>query len=171
MSKNLFHYIYYVEGENEKTLLNVLKTDLKCIIAGKVEVFNAIQEKITLTRVRMYKPNTNIVFVYDTDTSHVDLLKENILFLRKQKCVKNIFCVPQVQNLEDELERCCKINNIFELTKSKTKSNFKSDFNKCNLTTLLDKYHFDINLLWNKIPTNDFHQFGNDSKMIKRKKV
>ena len=36
MSRPIY-YQYYVEGEDEVKLLNVLKSDLGCILAGKVD--------------------------------------------------------------------------------------------------------------------------------------
>ena len=49
MKKNV-NYHYYVEGENEKSLLDVLKSELKCIESGKVEKFNVIQNRFTVAR-------------------------------------------------------------------------------------------------------------------------
>lgn len=42
------NYQYYVEGDDEKCLINVLKRDLQCIASGKVEKFNAIQNKFSV---------------------------------------------------------------------------------------------------------------------------
>lgn len=42
MRKKL-RYHYFVEGEDEQRLVNVLKSDLRCIQSGKVQVFNVIQ--------------------------------------------------------------------------------------------------------------------------------
>ena len=79
-------YHYYVEGEDEKSLLNALKSELKCIEAGKVEKFNVVQNRITAVRIRPMKFGVTIVLVYDTDVeTNIDILKANIEFLRKQK--------------------------------------------------------------------------------------
>lgn len=40
------NYHYFVEGEDEKKLLSVLKTDMQLILPGKIEHFNIIQEKL-----------------------------------------------------------------------------------------------------------------------------
>lgn len=40
MSRPIY-YQYYVEGEDEVKLLNVLKSDLGCILAGKVDKFTS----------------------------------------------------------------------------------------------------------------------------------
>ena len=61
-------YQYYVEGDDEKALVNTLKSDLRCIESGKVDVFNVVQNLLKPTRLRTLKPNTIVVLVYDTDT-------------------------------------------------------------------------------------------------------
>lgn len=45
------------------------------------------------------------------------ILDENIAFLKRQKGIKEVICIPQVRNLEDELVRACNIKNIVDLTK------------------------------------------------------
>ena len=74
-------YQYYVEGEDERSLLNTLKLDLRCIESGN--------------------------------------------FLKRQKGIKEVICIPQVRNLEDELVRACNIKNIVDLTKSLTTADYK----------------------------------------------
>ena len=61
------NYHYFVEGEDEKKLLSVLKTDMQLILPGKIEHFNIIQEKITKPRLMTIKSGTTIVLVFDTD--------------------------------------------------------------------------------------------------------
>lgn len=162
------HYRYNVEGENEKSLLEVLKRDLQCIEAGKIEIFNAVKDKLTPMRIRTFKSNKVVVLVYDTDVEKVDILKENIKFLQKQKCIKDIICIPQVNNLEDELKRSCDVKNVLEITRSTSQKEFKSDFNKCtNLSNRLLECHFNIDLMWKITPSNTFKQFENQSNKIK----
>ena len=48
MSKNIYHF--FVEGEGERAIINTLKTDFQCIQAGKVDVFNVIQNKLNNLR-------------------------------------------------------------------------------------------------------------------------
>lgn len=43
-------YQYYVEGEDERSLLNTLKLDLRCIESGKIDKFNVIQSRFTTAR-------------------------------------------------------------------------------------------------------------------------
>lgn len=96
-------YQYYVEGEDEKALINALKSELRCIEPGKVDVFNVVQNEFTLARLRPLKTGTIVVLIYDTDVEKTDKLKDNIRFLRKHAAVKDILCIPQVRNLEDVL--------------------------------------------------------------------
>ncbi len=41
--------------------------------------------------------------------------------------VKEVICITQVKNLEDELLRSCDVKQIKELTGSKSNSNYKRD--------------------------------------------
>lgn len=162
-------YHYFVEGEDEKSLLNVLKSDLGCIESGKVDKFNVIQNKFTNARIRPLKPGTIVVLVYDTDVeTNMDILQYNVDFLRKQSGIKDVICIPQVKNLEEELKYACGIKNIGELTRSTTKTDYKRDLISCsNLGARLGKCHFDITKFWSRLPNNKFRPFGNDSEKIK----
>jgi len=126
MRKDIYHY--YVEGEDEKKLLDVLKCDLGCIESGKVDKVNVVQTKFSIARIRPLKQNTIVVLVYDTDIEDgIEILQYNVDFLNSQKGIKEVICIPQVKNLEDELLCACNIRNITELTKSASKSNYKRD--------------------------------------------
>lgn len=162
-------YHYYVEGEDEISLLNALKMELGCIESGRVEKFNAIQNRFSTARIRPLKQGTIVVLVYDTDVEgNVEILRQNIKFLEKQSGIKKVLCIPQVKNLEDEIKRACKIKNIKELTRSVTNSDYKNDIIKCsNLGGRLQKCQFDISKLWNQNPSKPFLEFGNDAESIK----
>lgn len=122
MGKNSIYH-YYVEGEDEKSVLNTLKRDLGCIESGKIDKFNVVQNKFTIARIRPLKPGTTVILVYDTDVeTNMEILRYNVTFLKKQSGIKAVLCIPQVKNLEDELVRACEIRNVEELTKSGTKS-------------------------------------------------
>lgn len=159
-------YHYYVEGEDEKRLLDVLKRDLRCIESGKVDIVNVIQTKFSAARIRPLKQDTIVVLVYDTDVeSNMDIFRYNVDFLNRQKGIKKVICIPQVKNLEEELLRACDIRNITELTKSASKSNYKSDLISCtNLGARLQACGFDISKMWNRMPTNKFAGFVNRQK-------
>lgn len=162
-------YHYYVEGEDERSLLNTLKRDMGCIESGKVDKFNVIQNRFTIARIRPLKPGTIVVLVYDTDVeNNMEILQYNVELLKKQSGIKDVLCIPQMKNLEDELIRACKIKSIEELTKSGTKTNYKSDIISCsNLGARLCKCQFDISKFWSQIPANNFRKFGNDAERIK----
>lgn len=162
-------YQYFVEGENEKCFVDVLKSDLRCIEAGKVEIFNAVQNSFTAARIRTLKKDTIVVLVYDTDTDSSEILKMNIGYLQSQKAIKEVICIPQVENFEDVLTHACEISKAQEITHSKTKKDFKRDLIRCsNLARRLEQCQFNKDKLWTKIPKNSFKQFGNGSARIKK---
>lgn len=168
--KKQIYYQYYVEGENEKYLVNVLKTELRCILPGKVDKFNVVQDKLTTARIRILKPNTVIVLIFDTDVEKTDILLENIRLLEKQKAVKEVICIPQAKNLEDELFRSCDIKQIKQLTHSCSKKDFKRDLLNCtNLGARLKKCGFSIEKLWSRQSAGAFRSDGiwNDAAKIK----
>lgn len=168
MGKNSIYH-YYVEGEDEKSVLNTLKRDLGCIESGKIDKFNVVQNKFTIARIRPLKPGTTVILVYDTDVeTNMEILRYNVTFLKKQSGIKAVLCIPQVKNLEDELVRACEIRSVEELTKSGTKSDYKSALINCsNLGSRLSKCKFDISKFWNRTPSNGFREFGNDAERIK----
>lgn len=164
------NYRYYVEGDDERAILNILKTELGCIRPGRVEKFNVIQNEFTVAQVREFRLNTVVIFVYDTDVNKTDILQQNIEFLKKQSSVKDVICIPQVPKLEKELVRACNIKKAKELTGSSSDKDFKRDLIKCtNLGKLLQKYEFDIEKFWNSVPQNEFQIFSNDASKIKIK--
>ena len=67
------YFQYYVEGEDEEQLVNVLKSDMQCIEAGKVQVLNPVLEKITPLRLRTLKKNTTVILVFDTDAGESEI--------------------------------------------------------------------------------------------------
>ena len=167
MSKNIYHF--FVEGEGERAIINTLKTDFQCIQAGKVDVFNVIQNKLNKNILMKLKPGTIVILVFDTDKDETDILDYNLHFLKKQSNVKKVIIIPEVKNLEDELVRSCNIANVKELMKSKSNSEYKSDLAKCkNLKQVLINHHFDINSFWNQNPKGAFTKYKNDSKLIKK---
>ena len=124
------YYQYFVEGEDEKKLVDVLKSDMKLIVSGKSQVFNVTQQKLTRLRVMNLKPGTTVVLIFDADAGNLQILKDNINFLHKEKVVSEVICVIQVRNLEDELIRCCNIRQIKELLGSKSEKEYKTDLIK-----------------------------------------
>ena len=168
MSRN-YIYKYYVEGEGEKRIIDVLKKDYKSIKPGKVEVFNVNQKRFSDMRLRTLKSNTIVVLVYDVDVDKegIENLDWNIKFLKSKSNVKSVICIPQVENLEDELLAACDIKEVKEITKSKSNTNYKADLLKCNnLYNRMRDSGFDYGKFWKKKPKNAYKKYGNDSELI-----
>ena len=165
-------YHYYVEGEDEKKVINTLKSDLTYIESGKVDTFNVIQQRFTDARIRPLKQGVIVVLVYDTDVeTNTEILKYNVEFLKSKNAIRDVVCIPQIKNLEDELVRACKIKHIGELTNSQTTTDYKRDIISCtNLGARLTRCEFDISKFWTRTPANVFRQFGNDADKIKKTK-
>lgn len=163
-------YHYFVEGEDDRKVVNTLKTDLQWIKPGKVQVFNVIEEELTSLITRTLKPGTIVVLVFDTDTGKKNTLLKNIRFLQKDSNVKQVLCIMQVKNLEDEFLRSCAISQIKELTGSKSNSDYKRDLlRQSNLADKLKKHHFQFEKFWNS-SDKVYESICNDSAQIKIKK-
>jgi len=166
--KNI-NYQYFVEGEDEKKLLNTLKNQLGIVQAGKVQVLNVVQNKIPQTILRTLKKGTVVILVFDTDTSDIDILKQNIKLLNECGFISKVITVPQVKNLEDELVRSCDIRSITELLNSRSKKEFKSDLIRItNLDKKLREHKFDINRFWSQQPSAPYQEIINDADSIKK---
>ncbi len=153
-------YQYYVEGENERKLVAVLSRDFKHIQSGKIEVVNVVEKRITHSYTRKLKNNTIVILIFDTDTMNTSILDSNIKFLSNCSKIKDVLCIPQVYNLEDELLRSCNIKNITEILGSSSQKEFKRDFNNCfDLGKYLEKSGFDFTKLWRKKTEGKFAGF------------
>ena len=82
MKKGSYHY--FVEGEDDAKVINILKTDLRLIIPGKVQIFNVMQEKITNPRLMSLKADTIVILVFDTDVGETTTLLDNIKILKSK---------------------------------------------------------------------------------------
>ena len=163
-------YQYFVEGDDEKRLIEVLKTDMRLIQPGKVQVVNVVQERLTDLKLRVLSEGTILIFVFDTDSGNIDILNENIKKAKKSSRVKKVYCITQVKNIEDELIRSTDIKRIEELLSSKSKTDFKRDFiRERNLKQKLADHSFDLNMLWCKEPQSPFENIRNESDVVKNK--
>lgn len=161
------YYQYYVEGETEEKLICILREN-HLVCAGKVEVFNVIQERLNLTKLRPLKKGTTVVFVFDTDGQDIGKLEENIDFVKKRSNVKEVLCITQVKNLEDELSRACGMKTVTQLFKSTGKKNFKSEFiSREHLYERLIKAGFQMDKLWTEKPYGVFENIKNEANKIK----
>lgn len=159
---------YFVEGEDEKKLVNTLKNDLKVIIPGKVQTLNATQKIISDLVLRTFKKGTIVVLVFDTDTANLNILNSNIKKLEKCTSVSEIITIPQVRNLEDELVYSCNIKKITELLNSRSVSDFKSEFiHITNLGSKLKEHCFDIIRFWSRNPGAPYQEIVNKSNRVK----
>lgn len=159
---------YYVEGEDERKLINVLKTELRVIMPGKVQKLNVVEEKIKKMHLRTLSYGTIVVLIFDTDTGNLNILDENIRTLKECSTVSEIVLIPQVPNLEGELVRSCDIRKIEELLSSKSRKDFKSDLiHISNLNKKLREHQFDINLFWCRSPTPPYQDIENQAAKIK----
>lgn len=161
-------YQYFVEGDDEKRLIETLKTDMRLIQPGKIQVVNVVQERLTDLKLRVLQEGTILIFVFDTDAGNIDILNENIKKVKKSSRVKAVYCITQVKNIEDELIRCTDVKNIEDLIGAKSKSDFKRDFIKeKNLKKKLVAHAFDLNKLWCMEPSHPYEKIKNDSKIVK----
>jgi len=167
MSKNQI-YQYYVEGNNEKKMASVLKSEYGHIIAGKIEKLNIVEKRITNQKLMQLKKDTIVILVFDTDTESSEILDENLRYLERQKNIRAVYCVTQVRNLEDELKKSCNIVQIKELTGSKTNKEFKSDWQRItNLRQRLDTKEFDFDKFWSSEAKGAFKHIENEADKVK----
>lgn len=165
------YYHYFVEGKDEEKLINVLKTDMRCIVPGKVQKFNVVQEKLTKHRIMQLKQGTVAILVFDTDCGNIQILQENINFLKRSGIVSRVLCVTQVKNLEDEFLRSCNIRKIRELTGSKSDKDFKHDLIKdSNFHQKLRVHKFDLSKFWSTTDNDTYSKIANDAEKIKLKR-
>ena len=159
---------YFVEGENERKLIETIKN--KYLYSGKIKIINTIQNKIPNSILRTLERETVVVLVFDTDVEKIDILDENIRLIMSSNNVKDVICIPQIKNLEDELIYSTNINKIVDLLESKSKKDFKNDFNNCkNLMKKLENKEFKISKLWSRNAVDIYKKYKNDSEVIKKK--
>ena len=159
---------YFVEGENERKLIETIKN--KYLYSGKIKIINTIQNKVPNSILRTLERETVVVLVFDTDVEKIDILDENIKLIKNSNNVKDVICIPQIKNLEDELIYSTNINKIVDLLESKSKKDFKNDFNSCkNLIKKLEDKEFKISKLWSRNAVDIYIKYKNDSEVIKKK--
>lgn len=167
MKNNVF---YFVEGKCEVALLQALKESPEKIIPGKIKEFNLIQKIIPKSILISIRPETKVVFVFDTDVPVTQQLRNNINQVKKFCPKVEIVFLPQVKNLEDELERCTDVSRVSDLTQSASKKDFKRDFcAKKNCRAILDRHNLDVSKLWMTTPPNEFSFISSNGDKIKVK--
>lgn len=156
--RNIIHY--FVEGECEKKLINVIKN--KYIQSGKVRIKNISQKVIHPSILRTLERNAICVMIVDTDVLYnnekcFQKILENKRNLEKNG-VKYIF-VYQDKDLEDEIVKSTNLKKISEMFGTKSVREHKTIFNDYkNLLQKLENIGFDINKIWlyndDKLPEN-----------------
>lgn len=167
MRNKKLHYL--VEGEDEEKLVNTLKKELRLIEPGRVKLLNVVEEEIPDAFLRTVALGTVFVLVFDTDTGQREILDRNIKKLKSKKY--GVITIPQVSNLEEELERCCNIKNITELLNSRSERDFKRDIKRVtNLASKLREHQFNINRFWIGKPTPPYQDIENQGAKVKLSK-
>lgn len=159
---------YFVEGDNEKVIVNTLKNKIKVIAVGKVQKFNVMQNIIPDTILRTLNRGTVVVLIFDTDTDNVNILKQNLQKLDKCSFISKVITIPQIPNLEGELVYSCSIRRITELLGSRSRVEFKSDLlHITNLDSKLKEHEFSIEKFWSRTACTPYDDIKNDSNEIK----
>jgi len=157
--------IYFVEGECEKQLINALKISPEILTPGKVKVYNVKQNLIPKSQLLAIQPRTKVALVFDTDVEDRKALDKNIEMLRKYCSNVTVINMMQVLDFEDEIVRSTDVSKAQELTKSRSVSNFKTDFcrmkvNDCR--SLLERHQLDIVKMWTTEPPETFKDLEQD---------
>lgn len=161
---------YYVEGPDDKKVIDTLKTKMRLVKPGKVDVLNVVTERITDLRLRNLSPGTMVVLVFDVDAGSRDILNANIQKLENCQAVTEVVTIPQVPKLEIELVRSCDIRQIKELLNSRSNDDFKRDVMRVtNLDTKLREHQFDIDHFWSATPTPPYQDIPNQAAKVKIK--
>lgn len=166
-----YRYFYYVEGQCEKKLIDLLK-EHQLILPGRIEVFNATQDLFNSARLRLLPPRSVVILIFDTDTGELNALIRNIQALRAQQNVLHVWCVTSVNNLEDELLRCTDVKELKKMLNCKRNSDFKQAFiAEKHLYEKLINHHFDFSKLWITNPPEAYMIAGvsNQGSKIKRR--
>lgn len=165
MNKNC---IYFCEGPCDEVLIKALKEEPQLIAPGKTKVFNVVTSFLPKSVLLAIKPNTTVVFVFDTDVELTDKLKKNIEYIDRFCSKSKLVFLPQVKNLEDELVRCSNVAKVIELTQSKSISNFKTDFCRIsNARAVLLEHQIDVLKLWTTNLPEVFAFVPRNSDLIK----
>lgn len=161
---------YYVEGPDDKKVIDTLKTKMELVKPGKVDVLNVVTEKITDLRLRTLSPGTMVVLVFDVDAGSRDILNTNIQKLKNCQAVTEVVTIPQVPRLEIELVRSCNIRQIKELLNSRSNDDFKRDVMRVtNLDAKLREHQFDIDQFWSATPIPPYQDIPNQAAKVKLK--
>lgn len=161
-------YHYFVEGETEKKLIEELKKEQNLIVSGAVNVFNVVEKRFSNAIITNLQNNTIAILVFDTDKKTTGILVENIRLLKRCRSIREVWCVMQVEDLEDELVRSTDIKQIKDLIGCRSNRDFKRDFLKEKRVMLkLKEHNFTIERMWSTKPSEEYRDFQNMGSKIK----
>ena len=163
---------YFVEGECEKAFIrSYMFVNGKHFKAGKIEVFNFINERLSKAKARTINKDMHVAIVFDTDVENIDILEDNIKLLKTVSMLddNHIILIPSIKNFEDELVySCSKIKSIHDLFKSKSVAEFKKKFiAHSDIVAKLNDVDFDFDLIWNRNAKHPFDKYKNESNKVK----
>ena len=169
VAKKNYRYQYYVEGECEQKLISVFKEQKNLVLPGKIEVFNVTQDRFTNLRLRTISDRTIVILVFDTDKETTDIFLENLKVLKNDSRIKAVWCVLQVDNLEEELIRSTNIKEIKELLACPSNKEFKHYFLvEKRLFDKLRLHAFNLDKIWVSRPKTGYCDIENDGWRIKQ---
>lgn len=121
------------------------------LVPGKVIIHNVIQDEIPRREIVKILPGTMVVFAFDTDVEKIDILMKNIEYVKKYVTNVKIINLAQVRNFEDEIARATDVKKAQDLTRSRSISDFKSDFCRLKVAecrNTLERHGIDVKSLW-----------------------
>lgn len=155
-------YHYFVEGECEAKLIKELKDpSIQLFISGKIDVFNVVNQKLTINRLLSLNKDTVIILIYDIDVPKTEILEYNVNLLKKYQ-YKNVYHIQSINNFEDEILYSTNLKNICEMFNTEKRQEFKSRFiSHRDLFNKLKDLNFDHTKIWSRTNNNPpFNKFS-----------
>lgn len=162
---------YYVEGDCEKHFIDTFKSGKNPQLkAGKVEVFNILNEKLTNVRLISFTKGTTLIIVYDTDVAATEVFKNNLKLLEANDNISKIYHVQSVKNFEEEIVYSTNVNKINDVFETEGINEFKHKFVNSNVESKLKSINFKMELIWSrKSQSNVFSTYKQSGNYIKLK--
>lgn len=92
----------------------------------------------------------------------------NIKKITSNQNVKEVICIPQVENIEDELKRSCNVRKAWDILGSTSRSEFKKDIiTEKNLAQKLKQKNFAIDKIWILNPSGIFEKYSSEGFRVK----
>ena len=140
-----------------------------CIYPGKLLMYNVTQEHMREGIFLSCGQDVSFELVFDTDTRGISRLMENLELMRGLRNCREVICIPQVRNLEEELKYACNLRDVCVLTKSQSVSDFKRDFLRLrDVAEVLIANGFDIGRMWSRNAAGEYAGIMNEAHKIKK---